>query len=229
MAKQIQILLLSFDLPLKLYEVPAFRGAMLAQCNPVEAMHNHQPPEKEADKYAVVQYKSIRRKAAVLMLDRGMAAAPSLMSRSEWEIRLRRGRDTLIPFSIEGQDAYKAEIGATESLHTYRLRHWLPLNQKQYLHYVQTPRLKGRIALLEDRLVSHLHAFATGMECPLELPLEAHILDSSFFRQKENTVKQQRFLSFNLDFEANFSLPDYVGLGAKTAFGYGMVERLNTA
>ena len=199
---------------------------MLAQTNPVESMHNHQPPEKEADKYAVVQYKSIRRKAAVLMLDRGVAAASRLMSRTEWEIRLHRGKEALIPFTMQGQKAYEVEIGVTEALHTYRLRHWLPLNQKQFLHYRQTPRLKGRIVLLEERLLSHLHAFATGMECPLEMPLEVHILDSSFFRQQENKVKKQRFLSFNLDFEANFSLPDYVGLGAKTAFGYGVVERL---
>ncbi len=224
--KNIPLLLLSFDLPLQLYEVPAFRGAMLAQCNPVEAMHNHQPPEKAADKYAVVQYKSIRRKAAVLMLDRGIAAAPRLMSRMRWQISLRGREQATTAFATESQKNYKALIGTTEKLQNYRIRNWLPLNQKQFAHYQESSRMKNRIGLLEERLASHLHAFATGMECQLEYPVEAHILDSNFFRQKEVAIKQKRFLSFNLDFETNFNLPPYVGLGAKTAFGYGMVEKL---
>lgn len=224
--KNIPLLLLPFDLSLQLHEVPAFRGAMLAQTNPVERMHNHEPPEREEDLYPVVQYKSIDGKAAILMLERGIDASSRLLMRTRWSIQLRGRNETTTNFATLSPRAFNWDIGPAERFYTYRLRNWLPFNQKQFDKYRDIRRLKEIICLLEERLAYHLKAFACGMGCPEEQTLEAHILDSSFFRQGEIKVKQKKFIAFNLDFETNFVLPPLVGLGAKTAFGFGVVETL---
>lgn len=224
--KSIPLLLLPFDLSLQLHEVPAFRGAMLAQTNPVESMHNHEPPEREEDMYPVVQYKSLDGKAAILMLERGIDASSRLLMRTRWSIQLRGRNEPTTNFATLSPRTFSWDIGLTERLYAYRLRNWLPLNQKQFDKYRDIRRLKESICLLEERLAYHLKAFASGMEYPEEQIPETHILDSSFFRQHEITVKQKKFIAFNLDFETNFMLPPLVGLGAKTAFGFGVVEKL---
>lgn len=219
----IPMLLLPFDLPLRLYEVPAFRGAILEQVPPIEMMHNHIPPKKQAAKYAVVQYKSYRGKAAILMIGRGIDAAGRLLTRNRWEINLRERVHPTTSFSSYPPQLFEATVGPTASAIRYRIHSWLPFNQKQYAHYLENRRLLDRVQLLEQRLIQHILAFASGMEIVPPNAISLAILDTPFLQKKELTVKRQRFLAFNIDFETNFQLPPYVGLGAKTAFGYGMV------
>jgi hypothetical protein len=62
--KTIRLLRVEFDAPLKPYEVPAFRGAVVAKVGREhDLFHNHLDDTRYAYRYPLVQYKSLYERA----------------------------------------------------------------------------------------------------------------------------------------------------------------------
>jgi hypothetical protein len=67
-------------------------------------------------------------------------------------------------------------------------------------------------------------SFAKGIDWQVDKELQVTITEwRPAFRKVVKGVKR---LSFTLDFEVNVSLPEYIGLGKNTSFGYGTIIKL---
>lgn len=101
---------------------------------------------------------------------------------------------------------------------------WIALNESSYADYQKAEVLAERIRILESTLVSNILIFARGIGWEVDKKVEARVLDIG--KANPVKVKQVRMLAFNLSFETNVFLPNYIGLGKKVSRGFGTIKQL---
>jgi len=152
-------------------------------------------------------------------LDDCIEEAQKLFSQADWSLDLN-GR----PYQIEIEElrVHQFNVRVWDKFFKYNIRNWLPLRQKDLKEYEEITRLKNKIAFLEKRLANHIIAFAKGIGCRWEGRIEVHIND--IYRENGVYFKNNRFKGISLEFETNFFLPNFIGLGKGVSHGFGVVR-----
>lgn len=212
-------LLITFDLPLRLDEVPWFRGSVLKT---VEAgdeqvmMHNHQGDNYRYS-YPLVQYKSIDGRAAILCIGQGIELSGRILNVTNRHVVIGRRSATIVVRDVIPQFTDIA-IGG---IHNYRIQNWLPFNDRNYQEFQRAPDDSHRIELLENLLVGNILSMSKGLGIYFDQQVICQILtvdDCQYIK-----CKSVDMLSFDLHFSSNITLPDLIGLGKHTSFGYGQL------
>ena len=134
--------------------------------------------------------------------------------------------DRPVELEIESVHPKKFQIQLWQSLLSYRIRRWLPLNSENYQRYKQIDELAERIAFLENILVSNLLSFFKGIEFHVTSKVICRLVSISDPYQVVN--KGVKFMAFDIEFKTNFSLPDYLGIGKNASIGYGVVTHVQS-
>ena len=220
--KKIRYLRIQFDAEIAAYEVPAFRGAVIAKAGPEHILfHNHLNEREYLYGYPVIQYKRIGRNPALVCVDYGVDEVHHLFANQDLEVRVGERPVTLTVRNLQ-MDQYTLQVW--QKTFDYRLYNWLALNQDNHRAYQDLPDELSRIAYLENILKANILSFAKGMKWNVDRTIQLRI--DEIMRSKLVPYKKQRLQAFDIRFRTNVFLPDYLGLGKGVSMGYGTVTRV---
>lgn len=221
MPSYLNTFIIQFDSELAPYEVSAFRGGILASMggNADVLFHNHRN-EGFRYSYPLIQYKRINRRAAIVCIGEGTEIIGQFLSKSGADIKI--GDRTVVP-QIESMRPSRTLIQIWNDRFTYTLRNWVSLNSGNYQQYSQTAGLVDQVQMLQKILVGNILSFAKGVGIEIEGQIECEI--SKILHTQWKKIKGEKILTFDVEFSANISLPDYIGLGKHTSLGHGTIRK----
>jgi hypothetical protein len=119
-------------------------------------------------------------------------------------------------------DEKDVEFGANSSFRPYHLlAPWLALNEKNYERY-RSSNKKEQTQLLNRILIGNILSMAKSLEYVVTSEIKA----KTNVRPVPVKLKGVPMTGFIGDFQVNFNLPDYIGLGKSVSRGFGAVRRV---
>lgn len=219
--KRIRYLTIRFDTDLYDYELPAFRGAVVALVGAQHTLfHNHLGTDQFLYRYPVIQYKRIGNNPAIICLDDGVDEIHHVFSNASWEVVIG---DRPVELRIKDMRLNQFTMQAWAHEFPFHIRNWLALNQKNYDAYQELTGLVERITFLEHILTGNILSMAKGLDWRIDREVVVRINDLSPLRWVK--FKDQKLAAFDADFSTNVFLPDFMGLGKGVSLGFGVVTR----
>jgi hypothetical protein len=217
---------LTFDLPLRHADLPAFRGAFAAMAGHAQDLfHNHDNQAGSTrdyhHRYPLVQYRVHDGHAAILGINEGAEAIGRLHRAQRFGDFSLQGRRMPLQVAHSRLQAPAPALIDGEGPQRYRLYHYLPFTPENYQQYKTLPSLSDKVPFLERILQNHIVAMARGTGCDLpdDAPLAVRLQDID--RVKKVNALGTPMMAFDLVFTAQARLPEGIGLGRKVAFGFG--------
>ena len=221
--QKIPYLIIRFKNPLAIYEVPAFRGAVMDKVPAnLTLFHNH-IADKFRYSYPLIQYKRINGSAAIVCVGEGTEEIASFFSNQNYEMEISGRKET---FEIESVVANQWLLQVWESDFQYTIRKWLPFSETNYAKYQQLQGIKEKVELLESILTGNMLSLCKGFGIQVDKRIRCRIV------KVENEClykyKGVRMQGMDVVFQTNISLADFVGLGKGVSIGHGVVKRMKT-
>lgn len=214
------ILYVQFQNEIKSTEIELFRGAILSKLgNAPTLFHNHLEGNYRYS-YPLIQYKRIHGKAAIICIKEGVEDIGNLFSIDNFCFKLGNRSENM---EIDSVKAQQVVIGNWDTLFTYRINRWLPLNKTNYENYLKLDGIIEKISFLEKKLTGNILSFAKGIGLFLDNQVICKIITAE--DPYYITYKGVKIMSINVLFKTNISLPDYIGLGKGASLGNGIVSR----
>ncbi len=219
---QIRYLRVEFEGTLAPWEIPAFRGAMVAKAGRQhDLFHNHQSDGGLHYRYPLIQYKwrGTERRPVLVCLREGVDEVHHFFSRPDWTLQLS-GR--ALPVTIHQLDLRHCALRVLAEPQAYQIRQWVALNQDNAVAYAALKDEAAQRDFLARKLVGNILAFAKGMGWYISEPIKVQLIRLQPPRPVR--VKQHQVLSFDADFLVNVALPEFIGLGKHASIGFGVVS-----
>lgn len=202
-------------------EVSLLRGFFIRYFQNNFLFHNHLG-ENFSYSYPLIQYKRIGGRAGLLGVDSGAKLLEGLPAKQSIPCVLGNRSFDLV---VQSASTTIHSIGFVDSPVCYRLLNWLPLNQENYPKYQQMHLLSDKIQLLEKILTGNVLSFAKGVGRHLDLTVSCKLIDIE--AQYKIHYKGIDLVGFNVQFQCNVLLPQYIGLGKGASMNHGVVYVLN--
>lgn len=217
-----------FDLTLQKESLPAFRGAMAAFAGHDNALwHNHTGENEKPYlyRYPLIHYRIHNNNAALYGINEGAEAIDTVLRSKNISNFYMNGRGCPLKICEWKQDS-NFGLKLLPQTHSYRLYNYLPLTPENYTNYKQLPKFTDKVQLIETLLANHIIAFAQAVGWQWQKDQRLEVVVQDIDRIKKTEVMGTPMMAFDLVFTANALLPDRLGIGRKTAFGYGWLYRL---
>jgi hypothetical protein len=170
-------------------------------------------------RYPVVQCKMIR-------------DYPTVIGINEGALFLKEFTDKTREFPI-GPDTYRIaehdilirdeEFGIYETTHAYEFATpWLALTQENYKRFYKLTGKPARDAFVQKIFVDTLLSLSNALGYKVPAPI---LCDTNFHFQKDQ-LNRTSVMTFTGKFQANFQIPEYLGIGKSVSQGYGAVRRI---
>ncbi|MCB0630732.1 MAG: CRISPR-associated endonuclease Cas6 [Saprospiraceae bacterium] len=216
----LSILAATFDLPLESRDIPRWRSAWAEMAGfEHDRFHNHKPGDEGVIyRYPLVQYRVRRGRAAIMALDQATMDVQQALTAKAWEITWDYQP---LEIGLEDLRLETYELHLDRQSHEYRLRSYLPFNDRNFDRWNKAPNLIARIRLLESLIAGHLLNFATGVgwKIPGRFDVELLHLDRAYTRPLHEIQRP----AFDLVFKTNLFVPAGIGLGKGVSHGYGLL------
>ena len=221
---KIKFLKVQFTDTIQPWEIPAFRGAVVDKVGRSHHwFHNHRSQSTYFYRYPKIQYKCAGNRPMLLCLHEGVDEIHKLFEQPDWSLQITKQQRAL-EMRIHRLDMHEFDIELLDQPQRYRIYNWVALNEKNYEEYQQIDALTDRITFLENKMASHIISFAKSIQWHIHERFEIKIVDLSPIRWVK--VKGVRMMAFDLTFDTQVFLPDYLGLGRKVSIGFGTVKRV---
>ncbi|MCC5917275.1 MAG: hypothetical protein JJU02_08095 [Cryomorphaceae bacterium] len=219
-----KLLEVTFSLPLKPYEVPAFRGAIIELVGRENvAFHNHVGEDKFVYRYPLIQYKTKRGKAHIVCMNDGVEELYALFLKKDHIIHIGENASKL---KIDNINVSSPFIQVWDKTFYYNISNWLPLSGDNFKRYLNADGLSERIPMLEKIFVGHVLSFAKGIEWNVDKEIKASIQEIK--REKIITYKKVKLKAFDVIIASNIYFPNLIGLGKGTSTGFGVVRHIRS-
>ena len=228
---KIRHLQLTFDLPLPIYRIAAFRSAMIEWAGREHhLLHNHLNAEHDPDRdrggftyrYPLIQYRVNRGRAAIVALNEGADMLGDILAKRQWEILLD---NKSTPLRIADLQMREHTLAYTETPQNYMLRNWIALNQQNYREYIQIEDMEERAQRLEKLLAAQIITFAKYMDWQIPEHFTANIHQ---FMPNIVSYHGNKLIAFDVRFDVPLWLPNGIGLGKAVSHGFGVVEKMRS-
>lgn len=219
---------LSFDLPLFPTDLFRFRGAIAdiyGKDNDLFHNHDNAPDSKVQfrQRYPLIQYRVHKGHAGVFGVNEGAEALEHLVEAKLLDQFSLEGRSRPLELSgILRDPTFEPKVSPADQPYRYRIHQYLPFTPKNYREYQNHFGMQGKLDQLGRLLRNHVVAFAWGVGWQLPQDRRIAVTINDLDRVRKVTVKGQSKMAFDLVFSTNARLPEGLGLGQKTAFGFGM-------
>lgn len=251
--KKLRLLAVSFDTHIQPWELKRFRGAVARKVGlEHEWFHNHDnslqsgslelavgdkrtgwdedTPTRALDKpryhhrYPLIQYKidthGQQMRPMLLCLDDCIEEAHHFFSQSDWSLQIGNERHDM---RIARLHVDQINLNVWETFLPYRLHKWRALNSDNFRQWQQLEGVAERFIFLENILAANILSFARGVGWELDKRFEVKI--TKLVKEEWVSFKDVKVLAFTVEFKANLSIPDYIGLGQGSGEGFGVVRR----
>lgn len=224
--RKLRLLSVSFDTHLNPWDLPKFRGAVARKVGiEHEWFHNHDNTNGGYHhRYPLIQYKidthGRQMRPMLLCLDDCIEEVHHFFSQSDWSLRIG---DQVHDMRIARLHVDQINLNVWESFLHYRLHKWRALNSDNFRQWQQLEGVVERTTFLESILAAHILSFARGVGWELDKRFEVKI--TKLLKEEWVSFKDIKMLAFTIEFKANVSLPDFIGLGQGSGEGFGVVRR----
>lgn len=224
--KKLRLLAVSFDTHINPWDLNKFRGAVSRKVGlEHEWFHNHDNEHGGYHhRYPLIQYKidthGRQMRPMLLCLDDCIEEAHHFFSQSDWSLRIG---DRTHDMRIARLHVDQINLNVWETFLPYRLHKWRALNSDNFRQWQQLEGIVERTAFLENILAAHILSFARGVGWELDKRFEVKI--TKLAKEEWVSFKDIKMLAFTIEFKANVSLPDFIGLGQGSGEGFGVVRR----
>lgn len=216
------MLTVSFEGELKAAEITAFRAAIIEKAGRENSLfHNHMGDHQFIYRYPAIQYKVVDRHPTIQCIDYAVDEIHHFFENKDWTLMIN---GNTFPVLINRLNMFQFTMQVWDQMFQYRIRNWIALNEKNYQIYKNLGSLIERTTMLEKLLTGNILSMAKGIEWTVDRPIKVQISEMEAPRLVR--IKDQQIMAFNLTFNSNVSLPDYIGLGKSVSIGYGMVARI---
>jgi len=218
---KIEILLLKLELNKTLTssdasKVRGFLGSLYRQHIEV---HHHQPDGTLLYRYPVVQYKIIQDNCVIIGFGAGIEIVKKIFDELKVIIIDGNWQDILAKSLYN----YTDEFGTAADFIAYTfLTPWLALNEENYETYQKYGNWQKRRELLTKILIGNILSIAKGINYTVTEPISVKF---DHLRETRTTLKGTPMLGFLGNFQVNFAIPDYWGIGKSVARGFGTIGR----
>lgn len=168
--------------------------------------------------YPLIQYKQIGGRAAIVCIGKGIEDIREFLTVND--LTLRIGERTA-QMEIDHFEANNTNITLCEQMIAYSMQRWMPFSSDNYHRYRQMDGIVERMKMIERILIGNILSLAKGTGVWIEGRLRVKITALSLPLMTK--VKGIRANCYNVDFSANINLPDYIGLGKHSSFGFGVL------
>lgn len=218
--KRIKCLQVYFENEIKPWEVPAFRGAVIATAGKEHILfHNHEK-DKFRYSYPLIQYKQIQGKPMIMSLGEGIDEVHHFFEKMQIGIMLG---DRPYELKISNIFLQQQIMQVSDKLWDYHIDNWLALNNDNYIKFKSLLSLKEKLEILQKTLIGNILSFAKGIDWTIDKEIKLFITD--LHGSSPITYKGQKLLAFFADFKTNVYLPNFIGLGKGASTGFGVVKR----
>lgn len=219
--KKVRFLKINFDTPLKPYEVPAFRAAIIEKAGRENILfHNHLDDEKYLWGYPVIQYKSIQGKAAIVCIDYGTDEIFKIFKQKDNTVKI--GNDTR-KLNISKVIVNQYNFNVWDKIFYYNLNNWVALSSNNYKKYKALTDEIEKETFLEKILIGNIISMAKGIKWQIEKEIKVKI--TCIHKEHFVTFKENKLHAFTVDFKSNVFLPTGIGLGKSASFGFGNITK----
>lgn len=217
---KLKLLIIRFVNSLEMVELPFFRGAVISVAGENNILfHNHNGTGFRY-KYPLIQYKRISGKAAIVCVGEGIDEIGQFFLNDTKHLEIGNRSET---FEVENISARTHIVQVWNTKFTYTTRKYLALNQDNYSQYESMDSLADKIKLLERCLVGNILSFAKSIGIYFDKEVIVNIVNIE--KTRYYRFKGIRMLGFDIVFNTNVSLPDYIGLGKESSLGFGTICR----
>lgn len=215
---RIPIIKIEFQDHIRPSELQWFRGVIINLSGHNQLFHNHL---NEGFNYAYpkVQYKLIDGRAAVIGIGESVDYLRHLFSEVS-SLPCKMG-NTFRNLQIATIEEWEENVALTDSLHTYRIDNWLPLNSRNYKEYCDAEGLIARMVMLEKILTGNILSFAKGIGLFFDSKITCVIED--LHATGNMTYKGVGLMSFSATFKTDVRLPLWIGLGKSSSLNHGII------
>ena len=218
----LRVMTVVFNTPLKQSEIRKFRGAVISAAGAENTLfHNHDGAGYNY-KYPLIQYRIIGGKAALLCLNEGIEQTQSLFASGFIGGELIIGDENKGVIMIESIRQNEFSLCVLETPVKYHISRWLPLNQQNYTLWKSLENEEERISKLNSILVGNIISLAKGVGWQIDSKIECSI-DINSIITRPIIYKEQRLISFSLDFTTNLFLPNGLGIGKGVSSNLGVI------
>lgn len=218
----VSTLIIQFGNEIEFQDITHFRGALIASLERTDVLfHNHEG-DKLRYSYPLIQYKRIHKKAAVMGIGKGAEVASQILLARDFIYKIGHN---IVEMQIESFESIDNEINLANSPdYRYRLHNWLPLNSGNYVNYQMADNMIERIMMLEHVLIGNILSCLKGLDIYLKESLKLNITD---IKAPDTVIyKNLKLMAFDVEFKANITLPQYIGIGKSASVGCGMLTRI---
>lgn len=219
--KKIRVLQVEFENPIDPWEVPYFRGAVIATAGKENILFHNHLKDNYRYGYPLIQYKEFKHKPYLISLDEGVDEIHHFFENMQEGVLLGNR-----PYELKISNLHLTQhtLQVWNTNWKYRITNWLALNQENYQKFKAIESPEARIDFLQKTLTGNLISFAKGIDWTIERTIETRI--THMWEPKLVTFKNQKIMAFNLEFWCNIYLPRLIGLGKGASMGFGIVELL---
>lgn len=215
------LLILNTDRPIT-QSATMLRGFVARRFPEQPILHQHIEERGLIYLYPKVQYRVIDGMAMMVGLAEGAEVVKEICSRMDC---LEFGG---MVYQVKDKQIQEGEVkfGENGSAVCYHfLTPWLALNEKNYERYKTLDR-KGQIQLLNRILIGNILSMAKGLEYVVTSEIRVRTyLKPTTIPAKIKGVGMTGFLG---EFQVNFNLPDYIGLGKSVSRGFGTIKKVGS-
>jgi hypothetical protein len=194
------------------------RGFFATKFNEYTELHQH-TADKFIYRYPVVQYKMIGNMPTVIGINEGAEILKQIFDEYQ-EIRLGENTYQIVERGISLKDE---EFGISDKIRSYEfVTPWLALNQENYKKFYKLKGVPERDEFVRKILIGNIISMSKslGYEVPGQIKCDAQV----HFRK--DRLKDVRVMTFTGTFQANFLIPDYLGIGKSVSRGFGAVRQI---
>lgn len=219
---KIRTLLVTFSHDTSKIPITAFRGAIIEKVGREHQLfNNHISDNKYLYKYPLIQYKKLRGQPAIFCLDIGVDEIHKLFEQKSWSIDLKGEK---VELKVDRLDMKSTTLNVWEKSFGYNLWNWQALNEENWAEYQKLDRMVDKIFKLEKILTANILSFAKGVNWHIDKPISVVIKNVKLERNAK--MKDINVKTFEVDFQTNVFLPDYMGLGKGVSKGFGTVRKI---
>jgi hypothetical protein len=173
--------------------------------------------------YPLIQFKKIKGQAAIVCMGEGTESVGGFFSSAGEHITVA-GKE--MATDIERIKAETIIVQAWNNNFTYTIRKYLPLSSDNYIEYQKITDDSARNMFICSMLRANILLFTESLG--IQLDREIVCMITEFEEKAKVKYKNHTFVSFDLKFKTNISLPDFIGLGIGVSHGFGMVARVKS-
>ncbi|OHB72374.1 MAG: hypothetical protein A2W23_01555 [Planctomycetes bacterium RBG_16_43_13] len=216
----VRVLTLYTDKPFKGYGSDV-RRAITARFKDIPVLHNHKGIGFDY-KSPRVRYLVLHDYPRLVSFDEGLEIVeqiyhePSDIRVGSWlyAVTGTELEDMIEPIGMMGEDSYR-----------YRsISPWLALNEENHSIYAKTMSFLERKELLARILIANMLALSKNVNLEIEKMIKVKV---NTFTETSLQVGQVTMLGFKIEFETNFRLPTFIGVGKLVSKGFGVMQLIH--